>query len=143
MDELQQRLQQQLNRARRLPPILEVEGGVEEGSRADGAVSELPNTSPIQPMDQEPASTESHGSINLVREALDASPEENSRRITWIRHYIEVGENEKALELGWDGESFKSIPTPPLTPKGSNEETGDPMSRPLSWNMSLLLPGED
>ena len=33
----------------------------------------------------------------------DETEQEATRRIAWIKHYIKLGDYDRAIELGWDG----------------------------------------
>ena len=38
----------------------------------------------------------------------DETEQEQARRVAWIKHYIKLGDYDRAIELGWDG-----APPPP------------------------------
>jgi len=55
-----------------------------------------------------------------VAEVDDKDEEEEYRRLEWIRYYVEQGETDKALELGWDG-----LPLPARSESGSEYDEED------------------
>jgi hypothetical protein len=45
----------------------------------------------------------------LEGEASSVSPAERRRRLEWIKFYVNSGQQQKAIELGWDGKPFPSM----------------------------------
>lgn len=39
-------------------------------------------------------------------------PEDRARRVQWIKFYVKEGDEQKALDLGWDGRPFKQEDEP-------------------------------
>ena len=37
------------------------------------------------------------------------TPEQRERRASWIHHYVGIGDRQRALDLGWDGNAFRLI----------------------------------
>ena len=47
----------------------------------------------------------------------DETEQEATRRIAWIKHYIKLGDYDRAIELGWDGAPLPPLAwAPPFTP---------------------------
>merc|ERR1719271_495313 len=48
----------------------------------------------------------------------DETEQEQARRVAWIKHYIKLGDYDRAIELGWDGdmEFAQTLLNPDSTP---------------------------
>ena len=43
---------------------------------------------------------------------VEETEDETRRRVEWIKHYVKIGQPEKAFELGWDGKPIEAPAEP-------------------------------